>query len=92
LASTERLALDQIQNAGPGTSVIVYCSVGYRSARLAQRLRARGYEVSNLEGSIFEWANEDRALYQGDRRVSGVHPYDSTWGRLLERDKWEFPD
>lgn len=92
LAPTEKLALNEIAKARAGTSVVVYCSVGYRSARLAARLRARGYEVSNLEGSIFEWANSGRAVYRGERRVSGVHPYDKTWGQLLDRDKWAFPN
>lgn len=65
-------------------SIVVYCSVGYRSAELARRLDRLGYmDVRNLEGSIFEWANEGRPLYSGDRRVQKVHPYDSEWGRLL---------
>jgi rhodanese-related sulfurtransferase len=34
--------------------IVTYCSVGYRSAALAERLRAEGYSnVLNLEGSIF---------------------------------------
>ena len=34
--------------------IIVYCSVGYRSAKMARRLKALGHtDVSNLEGAIF---------------------------------------
>ncbi|MBE9063926.1 rhodanese-like domain-containing protein [cf. Phormidesmis sp. LEGE 11477] len=44
------------------TPIVVYCSVGYRSARLGQALRAAGYRAINLEGSIFQWANEHRPL------------------------------
>lgn len=66
------------------TPLVVYCSVGYRSAGVAQALRDQGFtNVANLKGSIFRWANEGRPVYRDDRRVSAVHPYDATWGRLL---------
>lgn len=65
--------------------LVAYCSVGYRSARLAAQLQAAGFtEVKNLEGSIFQWANEDRPLVQSGQPVSGVHPYNSLWGLLLK--------
>ena len=67
--------------------IVTYCAVGYRSGAMAHRLRAAGYtQVQDLEGSIFQWANEHRPLVHGDERVSRVHPYDSFWGRLLEPD------
>jgi len=67
--------------------IVTYCAVGYRSGAMAHRLRAAGYtQVQNLEGSIFQWANEHRPLVHGDERVSRVHPFDSFWGRLLEPD------
>lgn len=65
-------------------TIIVYCSVGYRSAALGQRLRAAGYQqVYNLQGGIFQWANEGRSLHRGSTSVNQVHPYDREWGRLL---------
>ena len=64
--------------------IVTYCAVGYRSAAMAHRLRAAGYtQVQNLEGSIFQWANEHRPLVHGDERVTQVHPYTQGWGRLL---------
>jgi rhodanese-related sulfurtransferase len=64
--------------------IVTYCSVGYRSAALAQRLIAAGRkDVFNLEGSIFQWANEGRPLEQDGKPVSTVHPYNDSWGRLL---------
>lgn len=65
--------------------IVTYCSVGYRSSEIARRLRAAGYQdVQNLEGSIFQWANEGRPLVRPDGgRTSKVHPYNSWWGRLL---------
>lgn len=64
--------------------IVVYCSVGYRSAKVAQALQEQGFtNVVNLEGSIFRWANEGRPVYRKGQRVRAVHPYDATWGRLL---------
>jgi rhodanese-related sulfurtransferase len=69
------------------TPIVTYCAVGYRSGELTQRLRAAGFtNVRNLEGSIFQWANEHRPLVHEDERVSRVHPYNSFWGRLLTDD------
>jgi rhodanese-related sulfurtransferase len=64
--------------------VVVYCSVGYRSADCATRLLRAGFtNVLNLEGSIFQWANEGRPLESEGRPVRLVHPYSEGFGKLL---------
>jgi rhodanese-related sulfurtransferase len=69
------------------TPIVTYCAVGYRSGDLAERLRAAGFSnVHNLEGSIFQWANEHRPLVREEQRASMVHPYSTFWGRLLNDD------
>lgn len=74
-------ALDTLRRDTP---IVVYCSVGYRSAGVTETLRKQGFtDVSNLKGSIFQWANEGRPVYRHGKRVSAVHPYDAAWGRLL---------
>ena len=70
--------------------IVTYCAVGYRSAAFARRLRAAGFiNVRNLEGSIFQWANEDRPLVKDGKPVQTVHPYDGFWGSLLKEEKRE---
>lgn len=66
------------------TPIVVYCSVGWRSAGLARRLRAHGLaDVRNLDGSAFAWANEGRPL-AGERGALGqVHPWSSSVAFLL---------
>lgn len=82
--TTVRAALDAIQADGRQPTVVVYCSVGYRSSRLVSRLKARGVKnVFNLEGSLFRWANEGLPLSRGDQPATHVHPYDDEWGELL---------
>lgn len=68
-----------------GARIVIYCSVGWRSGALADRFREAGYEhVFNLEGGIFQWANEGRPVYHQGERVREVHPYDAVWGRFLD--------
>ena len=74
----------QLINLSREDDVVVYCSIGYRSARLAQQLKTAGYTAKNLEGSLFQWANEERLLVADDGETTQVHPYSSTWGLLLK--------
>ena len=77
--------------AAPGARVVVYCSVGYRSAALVDRLRERGHaDAVHLEGSIFRWAGEGRPVYRDGTRIEQVHPYDDRWGALLPRSLWAY--
>lgn len=65
--------------------IVTYCSLGVRSAKMARRLKEAGYtNVHNMNGAIFQWANEGRPVYRGDERVDKVHPYNSRWGEYLK--------
>ena len=81
-------ALALIGDVAPDTPILLYCSVGYRSSRLADQLRRRGYsQAANLEGSLFAWANEGRPLVNAQGKAAlRVHPYNETWGKLLNPD------
>ena len=72
---------------GNARSVVLYCSVGYRSSKLAARLvRAGLTHVTNLEGSVFAWANEGFPLEKGGRPASKVHPYSRVAGKMLHEN------
>ena len=65
--------------------IVVYASVGYRSARVAHWLGAHGYSnVQNLGGGIFRWANEGRPIFRQGAPTTEVHPYQPRWGLMLE--------
>lgn len=66
-------------------NIIAYCSVGYRSAAVVHELNKLGItNATNLEGSIFEWANENLPLINKAGSTHEVHPYDDYWGQLLD--------
>ncbi|MEM6532806.1 MAG: rhodanese-like domain-containing protein [Myxococcota bacterium] len=71
--------------------VVVYCSVGVRSGREAERLAESGVRVLNLEGAIFRWAMEGRPLVNAAGPTPFVHPYDGLWGRLLPAELHGWP-
>ena len=88
-AENEKQALERLKDAPKDRRIVIYCSVGYRSSALARQLQQAGYaNVSNLEGSIFEWANQGRPVYKATQRVNVVHPFDEKWGVYLNRDLW----
>jgi rhodanese-related sulfurtransferase len=78
---------DDVDDIERDREVVVYCSVGYRSGKVARRMRQLGFtHVSNLHGGIFRWFNEGRPVYQRDMPVDTVHPYDWLWGQFITRN------
>lgn len=68
--------------------IVLYCSVGYRSARVTEELLAAGVENAvNLDGSIFQWFNEGRSVYRSEKLVGDVHPFSKFWSLLLKRKR-----
>ncbi|MBC8082525.1 MAG: rhodanese-like domain-containing protein [Hymenobacter sp.] len=66
-------------------TVVVYCSVGYRSERVGERLAALGFrDVRNLYGGIFQWVNEGRPVYDARGLTKNIHPYSSLWSLWLK--------
>lgn len=74
-----------------GKRAVFYCSVGVRSAKLIERVKSHSSlppktDLRNLEGGIFRWHNEERALVDpAGRPVDTVHQFDPYWGRLISR-------
>lgn len=89
LAPSLSAALRVLEGRAKDAPVVVYCSVGVRSAALVQQLMREGWlNVSNLDGSIFEWANQGYPVFRGDAPAILVHPYSKSWGTLLNRRYW----
>lgn len=89
LQTVEQVKKHLATMATPPKRIVVYCSVGYRSADLASRVevsKVANIPIQNLLGSIFSWANEGRPLIKaGNQPADKVHPFDSRWGRLLDK-------
>jgi len=71
------------------TTIVVYCSIGYRSEKIGEQLEAAGFtNVFNLWGSLFEWANQDLPLVDKDGQPTRqVHTYNKAWSKWVNEDK-----
>lgn len=60
--------------------VIIYCSVGYRSEKVGEKLKEMGFQnIYNLHGGIFEWVNQGKPVYHGGEQTDSIHAYSRTW-------------
>ena len=71
------------------TPIVLYCSIGYRSEKIGEKLIAAGFtNVKNLYGSIFEWVNEGYPIVDNNQKPTDrVHAYSRTWAVWLRKGK-----
>ncbi|MDN5203540.1 rhodanese-like domain-containing protein [Fulvivirgaceae bacterium BMA10] len=87
LISYEGFKAKDVAKIDQAAEVIVYCSVGYRSERIGERLLEMGFEnVYNLYGGIFQWKNEDNEVVNAENtKTDSVHTYNKNWSKWLEK-------
>ena len=75
--------LNDIDKSRP---LIIYCSVGYRSEKIVEKLQKEGFEsVYNLYGGIFEWVNQGNDVVDPEGKITQkVHAYNRLWGIWLQ--------
>jgi rhodanese-related sulfurtransferase len=80
-------SMEKLKKVPKDSRLIVYCSIGYRSEKIAEKLISAGFKnVYNLYGGIFEWANAgNRVVNNFWMQTSKVHAYDQTWGKWLKK-------
>lgn len=83
----DRFAPEDVQHIPRDARVVLYCSVGYRSERIGEKMLEMGFkEVYNLYGGIFEWKNRDRHVVNRlDQPTDSVHAYDRVWSVWLRK-------
>jgi len=89
----EDFDLNSLSGIEKDAPIVVYCSVGYRSEKIGEKLQKAGFSnVVNLRGGIFDWANQNLPLYNmAQRKVTTVHPYNRKWGKWLTREATREP-
>jgi rhodanese-related sulfurtransferase len=82
-------AVDAVKHIPKTSPVVVYCSVGYRSEKVTEKLKAAGFtNVANLYGGIFEWKNQQHEVVDETGAVTEkVHAYSKLWGIWLKKGK-----
>jgi rhodanese-related sulfurtransferase len=78
--------LSRVKDVPKDAPIIVYCSVGYRSEKVSEKLRNAGYShVKNLYGGIFEWVNSGKAVVDENGPTTKVHGYNTVWSVWLTK-------
>ena len=74
-----------VESLPVASEIIVYCSVGYRSEKIGEKLQKIGYtNVKNLYGGIFQWKNDGYEVVNQQSVVTdSVHTYNRNWSQWL---------
>lgn len=81
----------QLSHLDKNRQIIVYCSVGYRSEKVTEKMVNAGFtKVANLYGGIFEWVNQDHEVVNAMGKTKRVHAYNKVWGIWLDKGEKVF--
>ena len=66
------------------TPIVVYCSIGYRSEKVGEKLLNEGFTVYNLYGGIFNWKNSNNPVVDNNEiATQKVHCFNQEWSKWL---------
>ncbi len=77
-AVTER-QLTKEPAAYAGRTLIGYCTISYRSGKLAARLRKEGIPMLNLRGGLLAWVHAGGKVYDANGETRRIHVYGRKW-------------
>ena len=77
--------LKSVGSVSKTDTIVVYCTVGYRSEKIVEKLQKAGYKnVYNLFGGIFSWKNGGgKVVNSVGTETERVHAYNKAWGIFL---------
>jgi rhodanese-related sulfurtransferase len=61
------------------STVVVYCTIGYRSGVYAQELTRKGYTAYNLVGGVLAWAHAGGQFVHDGSPTMKIHVYGKEW-------------
>jgi rhodanese-related sulfurtransferase len=83
----DNLDLSDLEKVDRNKEVVVYCSVGYRSEKVAEKLLEMGFSnVSNLYGGLFEWKNQEQVIVNlKNEPTDKIHAFNKVWEIWLKK-------
>lgn len=77
--------LDKLKKLQLKQNIVVYCSVGFRSQKLAKKLIKQGFsKVYNLYGGVFEWVNQGNSLQNTSGTTDWIHVFDKSFAKWIK--------
>lgn len=76
-----------LKGVSKSDTIVVYCSIGYRSERIGEKLQKAGFKnVYNLYGGIFHWKNQGGSVIDVEgESTEKVHTYNKSWSKFLKK-------
>ena len=62
-----------------GEIIVGYCTISYRSGKLAKKLSKRGVTMLNLRGGILAWVHDGGKVYDRYGETKKIHVYGRKW-------------
>jgi sodium/bile acid cotransporter 7 len=59
--------------------IIGYCTISYRSGKLAEKLKAQGVVMLNLRGGLLAWVHDGGKVYDRNGETRRIHVYGRKW-------------
>lgn len=59
--------------------IIGYCTISYRSGKLADTLKTRGMVMLNLKGGLLAWVHAGGKVYDRSGETRRIHVYGRKW-------------
>jgi rhodanese-related sulfurtransferase len=59
--------------------IIGYCTISYRSGKLAEKLKAQGVTMLNLRGGLLAWVHDGGKVYDRNGETRRIHVYGRKW-------------
>lgn len=81
----DKFSLSSLEAYSKNQTIVTYCSIGYRSEKVGEKLKKAGYKnVYNLYGGIFDWVNSGYSVEdESKNKTRRVHAYNKNWGIWL---------
>ncbi|WP_341482106.1 rhodanese-like domain-containing protein [Christiangramia crocea] len=78
--------ISRLNNYPKNRKIVVYCSIGVRSAKIGDKLQNAGFKnVRNLYGGIFSWKNKGYEVMNSEgKQTEKVHAYSKHWSNWLK--------
>jgi sodium/bile acid cotransporter 7 len=60
-------------------TLIGYCTISYRSGKLAESLKSWGITLLNLKGGLLAWVHAGGRVYDRNGETTRIHVYGREW-------------
>ncbi len=74
-----------LENISKQQPILLYCTVGYRSALAAEDLQKQGFQnVYNMNGGLIYWKNSNQKVYDlSDQETDSIHVFNNFYSLWL---------